>query len=294
MRSYHHIASRLYCCPLLMEPSRAQVVLGALTSHFGDISLEYQGAKISSEALKMKASGFTEVGERRSFEILNGGIAYIPITGTLVHKSGYLDPVSGMTGYDGIEVKLRDAMADPSVRGILIDIDSGGGEVSGCFDLCDYIQQIRQEKPIWAVANEQACSAAYAIGASAGYLWTSRTGIVGSIGVLMIHTDVSKALSSKGFQVTMIHAGSHKVDGNPYEPLPDEVRADVQVELEATRKIFIDTVAAGRGLSPEVILATEAKTFRGDKALGGGLIDGVASFSEVLRDFVFSLEEESS
>lgn len=289
MNNYPNLASRVLSCPLLIEPGRAQVILGALSSRLNINELDYDGQVLSSSELKQKASGFDRPPQRKTFQLLPGGIAYIPITGTLVHRLGQINPYSGMTGYDGLSVKLRSAMNDDEVKGILFDIDSPGGEVSGCFDLADQIRAARAKKPIWAFANELACSAAYALAASCGFVFTNRTGVLGSIGVLWVHTDHSGALKERGLNITMIHAGSHKVDKNPYETLPDDVRSGVQSDLEDIRKIFGATVAKGRNMPLKDVLATEARTYAGHKALKVGLIDGVMPFSVMVSRFASSL-----
>ena len=96
--------------------------------------------------------------------------------------------------------------------------------------------------------------------AQADRILLPRTGAVGSIGVVVMHADLSGKLDQDGVQVTLIHSGQHKVDGNPYAPLPGDVRGDIQREIDVLRFLFAETVAAGRAgrLSQETALATEA------------------------------------
>ena len=129
----------------------------------------------------------------RGYEVL-GGVAIIPVEGTLVAKLGMLCPYSGMTGYDGIRVNFLTALADDAVRAIVLDIDSPGGECSGLFDLVDTIVAGRGVKPIRAILTEVAFSAAYAIASAADRISVPRTGGVGSIGVVCMHVDWSRAL----------------------------------------------------------------------------------------------------
>jgi len=123
-----------------------------------------------------------------------------------------------MVSYQGIKFSLLSAQADPQVRGILLDIESGGGEAEGGFDLTDLIYRMRSLKPVWAISNGQAFSAAYAIAAATNQVWTSRTGGVGSVGVWTAHMDVSKEMESMGRKITMVRAGKYKAEYSGFEP----------------------------------------------------------------------------
>ena len=139
----------------------------------------------------------------------------IQVEGTLVQKLGTLRPYSGMTGYDGIRQNFLEALSDPAVEAIVLDIDSPGGEVAGCFDLVDTIYAARGEKPIWSVLSESAYSAGYAIASAADRIVVPRTGGTGSIGVISMHVDWSQALTEAGVKVTFITYGERKADGHP-------------------------------------------------------------------------------
>src|SRR5436305_1880642 len=138
-------------------------------------------------------------------------------------------------------------MADPNVRGVVFLVSSGGGTVQECFDCAQFIYDQRGTKPMLAIACDFAYSAAYMIACSADRLVVARTGGVGSIGVVTMHADLSKMLEDIGLKVTFIFAGDHKVDGNPYEKLPDAVKARIQARVEHTYDIFTADVARNRG-----------------------------------------------
>jgi ClpP class serine protease len=150
--------------------------------------------------------------------------------------------------------------------------------------LADLIRSVRQTRPVTAFVNDMAASAAYGLASAANEIVISPTSIVGSIGVVMLHADRSGELAAQGVKPTLIFAGSHKVDGNPFEPLSDAVRADLQASVDAHYRQFLDTVAAGRGrkLTADMARATEARTFIGTEAIRLGLADRIASFDEVL------------
>jgi len=203
---------------------------------------------------------------------LQDGIAVIEISGVLVHRGAWIGRSSGQTSYEGIAAQLAAAVGDFMVRGIALEIDSFGGEVAGVFDLADAIRATRAAKPVWALIAEHAFPAGYAPASQADRIIRPRTGAVGSIGVVVMHADLSGQLSDAGVTVTLIHSGAHKVDGNPYAPLPDPVRARIQAEIDSIRTLFADIVAAGRGRRPRVnaALATEAECYRGADAVAAG------------------------
>lgn len=165
------------------------------------------------------------------------GIAVLPVLGTLVRRSSYIGTASGLTSYHDIEAMAEQAFADPAVRAVLLEIDSSGGEAGGVFDLAQRLRQLAQTsgKPLWAIADEAALSAAYAIACAADRIWLTRTAEVGSIGVVAVHVDESVADAKAGMTYTFLHAGAHKVDGHPHAPLPAPVAADAPAAACATR-----------------------------------------------------------
>ncbi len=296
----HHaqIAQRAFNTPLMVDPAKALAFLSGLgpritgrkiTFHVVDADASDQTAV----ALPARASLFgNDLAQRHQrngtqpFTMIDG-IAVIEIAGTLVHRGAWIGQSSGLTSYEGIAAQLQAAVADPGVRGIALDIDSFGGEVAGAFDLADRIRAARSQKPVHAFVAEHALSAGYALASQADRIILPRTGAVGSIGVVALHTDMSGALDQKGIAVTLIHAGSHKVDANPYQPLPEVVHDQMQRELEVVRFLFAETVAASRGdrLTQAAALATEATVFRGADAIAAGLADDLADPVTAFRSF---------
>ncbi|MCP4547328.1 MAG: S49 family peptidase, partial [bacterium] len=168
--TYPQALHRLCNRPLLVTPAKASVLFDVLRDRASwDATVSFSDpafASIDGEArgrpgqFTTKLDGAPRVGGKPFQEI--DGIAVIAVHGTLVQRNG-LDPYSGMTGYDGITRKLEEAAADPEIDGIILDVDSYGGEVAGCFDACDVVMAARQQKPVWAICTEFAYSAAYAL-----------------------------------------------------------------------------------------------------------------------------------
>lgn len=299
----HHvqIAQRAFNTPLMVEPSKALAFLSGLGPRITGQEITFHGLEIpaadqAEAALPARASLFGNDLARRHQRngtqpyTLVDGIAVIEIAGTLVHRGAWIGQSSGLTSYEGIAAQLQAALADPSVRGIALDIDSFGGEVAGAFDLADRIRAARAQKPVHAFVAEHALSAGYALASQADRIILPRTGAVGSIGVVALHTDMSGALDQKGIAVTLIHAGARKVDANPYQPLPAVVRDQMQAELENLRVLFARTVADGRGDRIDVAraLGTEAAVFRGEAAVFAGLADEVGDPVTAFRAFAAS------
>lgn len=297
----HHtqIAQRVFNTPLMVDPAKALAFLTGLGPRITGREISVEGLEIAAEdgnaaALPARASLFgNDLTNRQTrngsqpFAVVDG-IAVIEIAGTLVHRGAWIGQSSGLTSYEGIAAQLEAALADPAVRGIALDIDSFGGEVAGAFDLADRLRAARQVKPLQAFVADHALSAAYALASQADRIILPRTGAVGSIGVVAMHSDMSGALDQKGIAVTLIHAGARKVDANPYQPLPEAVRDRIAGELEDLRQLFAETVAEGRGrrLDTRRALGTEAAVFRGEAAVFAGLADEVADPVTAFRAFV--------
>ena len=292
------IAQRAFNTPLLVEPSKAMAFLSGLGPRITGRQLRLTGIDVAPEdmahaALPARAgiltNGLVEQFQRDGqppFAMVDG-IAVIEICGVLVHRGAWIGESSGQTSYEGIAAQLAAAASDPSVRGIALEIDSFGGEVAGVFDLADAIRAARVSKPVWAFVAEHAFSAGYALASQADRIILPRTGAVGSIGVVVVHADLSGQLSDAGVTVTLIHSGAHKIDGNPYAPLPDPVRARIQSEIDSIRTLFAQTVAVGRGssLTAEAALATEAECYRGAEAVATGLADEVSDPASAFAAF---------
>lgn len=221
--------------------------------------------------------------------VVKDGILHIPVKGVLLNDFGYALG-SWATGYQYIWRAFERGQRDPEVRGIALVCDTPGGMVAGNFELVDRIHGYPDRKPVRGYAYEAAYSAGYSIISSADTVNVSRTGGVGSIGVVTSHLDVSKAMDRDGYVLTFIYAGKHKVDGNPYATLPDDVKARIQARIDNLYSIFVSTVARNRSMDEGAVRATEALTFSADDALVAGLADTIGPFDDALADFAASFD----
>ncbi len=218
----------------------------------------------------------TEIANPLNYELRNG-VAIIPIHGLLTKRRELFSPIFDSTSYEEIAETLYEALDNPQVERILLDIDSPGGEVSGLFDLVDFIFNSRNQKPIYSIANDYACSAAYAIASATEKIFVTRTSCVGSIGVIATHLDVSEADKKDGIKFTTVYAGDKKNDLSPHELISENAINDLQAEVDRLYDIFVATVSRNRYLSESKIRKTQAGTYFGQNAVIAGLADELSS-----------------
>jgi ClpP class serine protease len=221
----------------------------------------------------------------------DSGVAMLRVSGTLVHRLGSLRPYSGMTGYNGLRQAYMTAISDDAVKAVMLDVDSGGGEVSGLFDLVDAMYDARGEKPVWAVLDDMAYSAAYAIASVADRIIVPRTGGTGSIGVIAMHVDLSKALGANGAKVTFItsEGADRKTDGHSEIPLSEEAYKAFKTEVDEAGRLFDETVARNRGLTSKAVNDLKAATFMGASGVRAGLADAVMAPDAAFRALLAEL-----
>lgn len=207
-------------------------------------------------------------------------IAVIPVHGSLAHRSSYFD-----LGYNTLKGWISSAVANPKVSGIVLEHASGGGEVAGLFDFCDWVRSISGDKEIWSIVNEHSYSADYCLAASTNRIIAPKSAGVGSIGVVMAHVDMSKAMKDAGYKVTLIHKGANKVLGNPYEPLSEELKSRLEASLDQPYEQMTEQLAAHLDMDQEELKKTEASTFGAEIALQKGLIHDVMSADDALAEF---------
>ena len=287
----HLIADRALNRPLLISPQKAQVILSVLGGRIGVAAPEASRFEGEWE------SGADKKGRARTkpYKVAEG-VAIITIVGSLVNRGAWIGASSGLTSYEGIGHQLKTALADDAVHSVILDLHSPGGEAVGAFETAAMVRALAAKKRTIAVVNGMAASAAYAIASGATEIVTTETGISGSIGVVLLHADYSRNLDREGITPTLIHAGAHKVDGNPFEPLSDEIKADLQAEVDGFYSAFLSAVAEGRGrrLTAAAARKTEARAMIGQAAVDAGLADRLGTFESALADLTGDKNRPSS
>ena len=247
--------------------------------------------------LEARANGQSATKEeiRAAMDSLHGdtpaggnGVAVIPVYGTITQRASMFSEFSGGTSCEQISNALDAALADPSVGSIVLDVDSPGGTVTGVPELGAKLLAARGQKPIIAVANSMAASAAYWIASAADKIVVTPSGDVGSVGVYTTHQDVSQALDKEGVKVTFVKAGKYKTDGNPYEPLSASAEADMQHGVDAYYDLFVKAVAEGRGVTVDKVLSDfgQGRMLMAQDAVAAGMADEVATLEQVLAGLV--------
>jgi signal peptide peptidase SppA len=254
--------------PMLMTPGALDVLMAAAHNGRMDSAVDAQ--------FKDATGGSPE----DLIEVENG-VGFLTIRGPLFQRWGIEAWWYGGMSYDVIRGAFDMLVNDATVTRIVLDIDSPGGMVSGCFELAEHIFAARGTKPIDAVANDSAYSAAYAIASACDRIHLPNSGGVGSVGVVATHLDVSRYEDRVGVTYTHIVAGSKKVDGTTHAPLSESARSDIQAEVDRLAEMFVGMVARNRGLAPEAVAALQAGCLFGPAAITAGLADAIGTVESV-------------
>jgi signal peptide peptidase SppA len=213
-----------------------------------------------------------------------GSVAVVPLTGFLTQKPSLFSLIFGGTSVQAFAREVIAALADPSVGAVVMDVDSPGGEVFGVTEAATAIREARGTKPLIAVANPMAASAAYWLASQADEIVATPSGLVGSVGVFTTHVDQSKALEQQGLTVTFISYGDRKTEGNPAEPLSEEAFSSVQARVDETGRQFEADVAKGRKVTAARVHEDYGKggILTASQALAAGVVDRVGTLDEVV------------
>jgi signal peptide peptidase SppA len=259
------IAARCFNTPLAIHSGKAETILTTVVVPW-----------LRGEPL---ARG---TGSGRPARGQSSGIAVLPVSGTLVRRTGGMDAMSGLQSYDDIRGMLRTAMADREVAGIVLDVDSPGGEIAGLADLADEIRAATARKPIFAVADDHALSAAYWLASAASRVFVTQTGGVGSIGIIAMHLDRSGFDQKAGLAYTVVAAGAQKNDFSPHGPLSERAKAALKADVDRVHGMFVNAVARNRQLPAAKVRGTEAALYLGADAVKAGLADDIGTLDDAV------------
>ncbi len=228
-------------------------------------------------ALEPQAFGFLfSVSEPERLEPREDGTAIVNIRGPLMHHAGWFD------SYDAIKSRVAEAL-EAGARAIVLNIDSPGGLVHGCFDTAAAIREMADARGVklYAYVDGQCTSAAYAIACMADHIAVPSTGCVGSIGIIDALMDGTRMDAQMGLQFAIIASGARKFDGNPHVPITDGARAAKQISVNALAETFFAHVATARGISVDELRAMQAAVVTGAAAVPA-LADEVQTLDELL------------
>jgi signal peptide peptidase SppA len=273
---YERVLTEIYCKPWAITAEKfAQIREIA--------SLRASGTKLSKEEIQERLAPHMKA--RSGGGAQNYGIAaVIPAYGVISHRINLMSQMSGGTSTEKLTAQFRSALADPSVKVIVFDIDSPGGGVEGIPELAQEIYQSRGKKKSIAVTNTLAASAAYWLAASCSEIVITPSGKVGSIGVFVAHEDLSAALEKEGVKISLISAGKYKTEGNPWEPLSDSARSELQQKVNAFYDMFVKSVAKGRGVSQADVREGfgQGRLVIASEAVKEGMADRIATLDDTI------------
>lgn len=259
--------------PWLMDERSLHAMYDGVRSHgFGPMPVAEVEARKEAAAKRLKK--------------VSGKVGVIRVEGVIEQKMSMWSYYFGGCSTEQVGETLDQMLADKSIEAILMEIDSPGGSVYGVEELGDKIFAGRAIKPIYAIANSMAASAAYWAGSAATQLIVTPGGDVGSVGVYMLHWDDSGFYEQIGSVPTLIKAGKYKAEGNTFEPLSDEAKANYQFEVDAIYDKFTKAVARGRGTTQKDVKDNygQGRTLMSAQAKAAGMVDRIATLDQLIQE----------
>lgn len=279
MTNLSHIASRVFNTPLMIDSKKLAAILAVLAPRLG------------VEPPAVEAALLSEQRSRKPYAITDAGVAVIEIAGSLVNRASGMDAQSGLTSYEQLGNEILDAATDPQVKGILLRFDSYGGEANGAWDVAALIEEAARIKLVWASVDDWALSAGYLLASATDRIWVTRTGGVGSVGIIAMHLDQSGWDAENGLKYTTIFAGDRKNDFNPHEPLSEGARDVLVSEVDRLYGMFVGAVARRRSIGATAVRGTEAGILYGEDSVARGFADRIGTFRDALAAMTASLSQ---
>lgn len=294
MKNYLRLSSMLFNQPLMVTPDMLDLGVRWANQalHLNIINIgpssTLQGAiptDLAASNERMAAN------DGRASVVAQTGVSVIPVAGVLVPRGANLNLCETMTSYEGLRSSIRQAIADPLVERIVLDIDSPGGSVAGAFELAADIRAMSQQKPITGLVNFMAYSGGYLIASACTEVVVSMTSGVGSVGVIASHVDQSAMAEKLGVKVTTVFAGAHKNDLTPHEPISDQSLRVLTDLVEESYTMFTNAVSDYIGMPVSKVRATEAGLFRGQSAITAGLAHRLSSPQDALDEISYAVAQ---
>jgi signal peptide peptidase SppA len=285
MRNLDLIFTSFFNTPLLLDSSKAEVLSDVLIRALASRDLQALQAVAEPQGSAFIGAAVQNSRGETLYRRTTGGVAIVPVNGSLTNRGSWVGASSGMVGYEGLTHQVRAAAGDHQVRAILLDINSPGGTVAGAFEAAAAIREIdRTQKPVFSIANSMTASAAYLLASATRRIFAPETAIVGSIGVIVSLFDQSKRLENEGIRPVIIRSVEDKARPSGVEPITSDQIARLQADVDRLHELFGSTVTRNRPkVSSQVIADLKGRTLLGDEALKIGLIDQLAGFEATVR-----------
>lgn len=252
-----------------------------------DVLLAFLEARINSRDFPYDVVNVPSPESRAAtkFKNVNGDIAIMELTGTIAQRMGIMEAASGGTSTEAFGIKFDELANDPKIKAIVMDVDSPGGSAFGLEELSTKIRQARKPgRPIIAIANSLMASAAYYIASAADEIVATPGGQVGSIGTILVHTDISKTNEMIGIKKTIIKAPLNKGESNPFEPLSEGDAVALQNTVDQYYDMFVSAVATNRSISKATVKTDfgQGRLLTTRDALAAGMIDRIGTLESVV------------
>ncbi|WP_294844458.1 S49 family peptidase [uncultured Gilliamella sp.] len=266
--NYPHLANQVFGVPHYATPQTLNAVKAVVVPRILSGSLTFSDLELNKISLSTNDVDGTVVTSTAV------PVKVIPIHGLLTTRRGSINAAcTELVSYEKLSADINQALNDASIKEIVLDINSGGGSATGCKELADFIFQAREIKPITAIVNYCAFSAAYFIASACSKIIISETSGVGSIGVLLEHMEMSKLEENEGVKFTTFYRGDYKNAGSIHEPLSDHAMEFINAQLDWMYKLFTESVAKYRGVDVQTVINTQARCYFGNEAISAGLAD---------------------
>lgn len=261
---------------LAIEPEKLRAILGFL-------EFRAAGGRYTPSEIQAKIAD-----RRKPLEAAKGAVCIIPIYGTISRTCASLENASGGCDLEELDERFSEAVNNPTISSIVLDIDSPGGSVTGVPEFANKVFAARKKKTIIAVCSGTMASGAYWIGSAADSIVCTPSGQVGSIGVYRVHCNEAGSEDNQGIVYTILSAGKYKTEGNNLEPLSDEAKAFIQSQIDEYYSMFINAVAEYRGYDAADVRSRygEGRCLLASQAKAAGMIDRIATLADVLEELV--------
>lgn len=276
---YLHCLLQFAAEPLALPPAKISEILAFL-------AFKAEGGELSAEQVEARVS------QQRTRDVSRdptGRVAVLPIFGMIAPRLESMQVSERGTAVTVLQQQFRALLNDDSVTAIVMQYDSPGGVANGIEEFGQEIFEAREAKikPIVSQVDSLAASAAYWLAVQAEEVIVTPSGSAGSIGVYMVHEDVTAMLEKLGVKRTLVKAGKNKAIGNPFEPLSDDARAYFQERVDDMNRMFVKAVARGRKVTQAKVSEDfgQGLTFHANDLVKRGMADKVASLKDTLERF---------
>lgn len=277
-RSYAHVARSVLGTPWFIRETEGTLISALIRGRVA-------GERLVPEEIEARIAAARETHGPRAGAPGAGPVAIVPVYGVLFPRASMVAEMSGGSSVAELRASFEEVLSNREVAAVIAEFDSPGGSVDGIEELATWLRDQRGQKPMVAVANTMACSAAYYLAAQFDEIVASPSSITGSIGVYNDHIELSGANEAAGIKPTRIRAPATKGDINDAEPLSDEARAHLQSLVDDYYGQFVTAVARGRGVSPNAVREGygQGRELTAARAKAAGLVDRVDTLENTAR-----------